>query len=140
MTTIFIPKTRDKKGYRLRCRFKTDPYPTPGRLDREKVQIAEQFVRDMHKQGWEHDLRYPFKMTGPFPVVSPVTIRPRRVPTAREMYQHVGQGARFLDMGEDTVSLVPSLVASEGWEYEIAGIFVRTQILTEYPDAHEEEL
>jgi hypothetical protein len=139
MTTIIIPPTREKKGYRLKCRFKTDPYPSMSRLDREKVTIAERFVRDMHNQGWEHDGRWPFKMTGPFPMVTPVTVRPRRAPTAQEMLPYVLNGARFLDKGENSASIVPILSLSEYWEYEIAGVFVRTQIITEYPDPHEEE-
>jgi hypothetical protein len=140
MTTIVIQPTREKKGYRLRCRFKTDAYPMPSRLDREKVTIAEKFVQDMHKQGWEHDVRHPFKMIGPFPMVTPVTIRPRRLPAAREMYEAVRNGARFLDSGEDTVRIAPRLLSSEYWEYELGGVFVRSQILTERPDAHEEIL
>lgn len=139
MTTIIIPRTRDKKGYRLRCRFKTDAYPSQARLDREKVTIAEKFVADMHKQGWEHDGRYPFKMAGPYPVLTITTVRPRRSPTAKEMMPYVMNGARFLDNGENTALEVPKLAMSEYWEYEIAGVFVRTEIITECADRHEEQ-
>lgn len=139
MTTIVLPKTLAKKPYRLRCRFRIEPSPPRFRLDREKVRVAERFVADMHKQGWEHDGRFGFEMRGPLPMVVPVTIRPRRVPTAREMAFAVARGERFRDMGQDTATLVPSILASEWWEYEIAGVFVRTQIMTELPDRHEEE-
>ena len=141
MTTIILPPpTRDKRGYRLRCRFKSDPYPMESRLDREKVVIAEKFVADMHKQGWEHDGRYGFKLTGPFPMIpAPITIRPRRMRTAREMLSGVMQGQRFRDEGENYAQPMPKLVFSEYWEYEISAIFVREEILTEYPDPHEEE-
>ena len=110
------------------------------RLDREKVKVADRFVTDMHKQGWEYVERYGFKMTGPYPMVVPVTIRPRRMPTAREMLPRVARGERFLDDGETGVSFVSSLGASEYFEYEIAAVFSREQILTERADAHEEEL
>ena len=140
MTTLIVRPTLDRKAYRLRCRFKIEPYPPPFRLDREKVKVAEQFVRDMHKQGWEYVERYGFKMTGPYPMVVPVTIRPRRMPTAREMLPRVARGERFLDNGDTGVSLVPSLGVSEWWEYSIIGVFSREQIMVERPDAHEEEL
>src|SRR3990167_1538400 len=140
MTTLLVRHTREKTPYRLRARFKIEPYPSPFRLDREKVKVAEQFVRDMHKQGWEYVESHGFKMTGPFPMVEPVTIRPRRTLTAREMLPRVARGERFLDDGDTGVSFVSSLGASEYWEYAIAAVFSREQILTERADAHEEEL
>lgn len=140
MTTFLLRPTLDRKAYHLRARFKIEPFPSPYRLDREKVKVAEQFVRDMHKQGWEQVESFGFKMTGPFPMVTPVTIRPRRMPTAREMLPGVREGYRFLDDGETPgVLIVPALAASEWWEYELAGVFAREQIMTERPDAHEEE-
>lgn len=140
MTTLLLRPTRDRKAYRLRCRFKIEPFPPPYRLDREKVKVAEQFVREMHKQGWEYVESFGFKMAGPFPMVVPTTIRPNRMPTAREMLPWVARGERFLDDGETGVSTVPALRESEWWEYELAGVFVRDQIMTEVADRHEEEL
>lgn len=137
---ILLRPSLDKRGYRLRCRFKIEPYPTKARLDRERVTVAEQFVSDMHKQGWEHDARHAFKMTGPFPMVPLTTIHPRSVPTAKEMVPYVKNGARFLDQGKSTATTIPPLDLSEWWEYEIAGVFVRTQIMTEYADRHEEQM
>ena len=94
----------------------------------------------MHKQGWVHDGRYEFVMKGPFPMVETMTIHHRRMPTAREMVASVAQGARFLDNGNSVARAMPTLALSEYWEYEIAGVFVREQIMTEVPDPHEEEL
>lgn len=140
MTTIILPKTFGKHGYRLKCRFKIEPYPGQSRLDIEKVRVAERFVQDMHKQGWENDGRFDFVMKGPLPMVVPMTIHPRHNLTARQMYTGVARGQRFLDEGSaPAVSLVGSLNTSEYWEYEIAGVFVRTQIMTETPDSWEEE-
>lgn len=139
MTTLILNPAREAKPYRLRCRFKTDPHPGRDRLEREKVRVAEMFVRDMHKQGWENDTRYGFTMKGPFPMVTPITLHPRRMLTAREMAPMVARGARFLDNADSGVRELPSLALSEYWEYEIAGVFVRPQIMTEYPDPHEEE-
>ena len=140
MTTLIVRPSRDKKPYRLRCRFRIEPHPGQGRLDREKVKVAEQFVRDMHKQGWENHTGSGFAMKGPFPPVIPVTIRPRRTPSARQMLAGVARGERVLDDGYTGVREVPLLGESEWWEYEIAGVFIRAQILTEVPDRHEEEL
>ncbi len=139
MTTLSMRPTLPKRAYKLRCRFKIEPHQAESRLGREKVRIAERFVKDMHAQGWENEPSYGFLMRGPLPMVTPVTIRPRRVPTAREMRAGVARGERFLDTGEDTARLMPTLAMSEWWEYEIVGIFVRPQIMTEYADRHEEQ-
>lgn len=138
MVSTIIRPSRDKKGYRLRCRFRIEPFPSQRRLDLEKVRVAEWFVRDMHKEGWENDNRFGFTMKGPFPMVEPVTIHVPRTPTAREMLPLVLQGARLLDPGGNAASVALTLASSDSWEYEIAGVFVRTQILTERPDAGEE--
>lgn len=141
MTTLLLRPTLDRKAYRLRCRFKIEPYPPPYRLDREKVKVAEQFVRDMHKQGWENVGSYGFEMRGPFPMVTPTALSIRRMPTAREMLPRVARGERFLDDGlTPGVMTMPILAESDWWEFEIAGTFAREQIMTERPDAHEEEL
>lgn len=139
MVTLMLPKTRDNKPYRLRCRFGIEPWPFPGRLAAEKVRWAEVFVDDMHLQGWEFISRYGVRMLGPFPKITPVTIRPRRTPSAREMLDGIMRGERFLDKGDNVVRLVPPLAESEWWEYELAAVFYRPQIMVEVPDLHEEE-
>ena len=137
MQTIIRP-TLDKKPYRLRCRFKIGPYPGRERIDRERVRVAERFIVDMKKQGWEYDARFGFEIKGPYVPVTPQPIRIPRTPTAREMAYAVSQGARFLDNClTPGVSNLPVLGESEYWEYELSSVFVRTQILTEQPDAHE---
>ena len=139
MTTLLMRPSRDKRPYRLRCRFKIDARPSRSRLEVEKVRIAERFVSDLHKQGWENLPSYGFKLRGPFPMVVPVTIKVPRKPTAREMESAVLQGARFLDNGRDYAKAVPKLHVSEYWEFEISGVFAREEIQVEYADRHEEE-
>ena len=149
-TQLLLRPTRDRKAYRLKCRFKIEPSPSPvrdsmgharwmSRLEREKVRIADWFVRDLRVEGWESLPSHGFKMRGPFPMVVPTTIRVVRPPSAREMRDAVMQGARFLDKGVNYAKSVPKLNASEWWEFEISGVFTREQIMTEIPDAHEEE-
>lgn len=135
---LILKTALPNKGYRLRCRFKIEPYPSVRRLDQEKVRVAERFVHDMHGQGWENDGRFGFKMTGPFPRVQPITIHPQRRLSAKEMLSGVLQGARFRDNGGALAWEMPKLVTSEWWEFELAGVFVRQQILTERPDPGEE--
>ena len=136
---LLLPREREKKPYRLRCRFKVHPHPTPDYLHSEKVRVAERFVADMHTQGWEYVPKFGFTMKGPFAVVEPVTIHVLRLPPAREMLARVRQGERFLASGQETQAAgVTPLQASEAWEYELAGVFIRPQIMTERPDAHEE--
>ena len=137
--SVLIKPSLDKKPYRLRARFKIEPHPWPERLDREKVRVAERFVRDMAAQGWTYDTRFGFRMTGPYPSIKPVTIHQPRTPSAREMMPHVAQGARFLEQGGTIAGLMPILGESEYWEYELAGVFVRDTLLVEQPDLHEEE-
>lgn len=134
-----IQPSRDKKPYRLRCRFKIERFPRLERLDREKVNVAERFVRDMKAQGWVYDNRFGFRMTGPYPVIEPVTIHIPRTPSARGMMPYVAQGARFLDQGGTVAMAMPLVAESESWEYELAGVFVRDAVLVERPDLHEEE-
>lgn len=140
MVALILPRNLDKKAYRLRCRFKIEPCPSIGRLDIEKVRVAERFVEDMRKQGWTHDPRFDFRLLGPFVPVVPVALNPRRTPTARQMLPGVLAGKRFLDDGATEVRNVPLLGESDYWEYEIAAVFVRTQVLTETADPHEERL
>ena len=134
-----ISPTRDRKAYRLKCRFKIYPHPLPSSLGIEKVRVAEMFVSDMRKQGWENLPAHGFRMYGPFPYVAPVTIHPVKAMTAREMLPLIRQGATIRDRGHDAAIRMPSLKASEWWEYEIAGVFSRPEILTEYADPHEEK-
>ena len=136
---VLIKPSLDKKPYRLRCRFKIERLPRLERLDREKVRLAEQFVRDMAAQGWVYDNRFGFRMTGPYPMIVPVTIHiPPRL-SASQMLPYVAQGARFLDEGGTRAMTMPRLETSEYWEYELAGVFVRDAVLIEQPDLHEEE-
>lgn len=146
---LLIRSSRDKKAYRLKCRFKIEPAPSPvrdamahmrwmSRLETEKVRVAEMFVRDLKVEGWENLPGYGFRMRGPMPHIEPVEIHmPPRL-SANEMLPQVAQGARCLDKGEDYAKPVPTLAMSEWWEFEISGVFAREEILTEYPDPHEE--
>ena len=133
-----IRPSLDKRGYRLRCRFKIDAYPWPSVLGREKVRMAERFVRDMAKQGWVYDDRFGFHMTGPYPRIEPVTIHIGRRPSAREMLPYVVNGARFLDEGGTAAGTMPKLIESEYWEFELSAIFIRAAILVETAELHEE--
>ena len=146
---LLLRASRDKKPYRLKCRLKIEPCPSPvrdydghlrwrSRLEREKVQTAERFVSDLKAQGWGHLPSSEIRMRGPFPMVVPKPIHVVRALSAKEMLPHVAQGARFLDRGTDGVSLVPNIDASEWWEFEISAVFLREEILTEVPDSHEE--
>lgn|SRR3990167_7272440 len=139
MTTLIIKPNRDKRAYRLKCRFKIEPYPRVDRLEREKVRVAEMFVEDMKKQGWDYVERYGFSMAGPFPYVAPVTIHMPPPLSARGMVRNVAQGARYLDESGSMATEVPKLHATEWWEFELKGTFAREEILTERADPHEEK-
>ena len=135
---LMIKPSRDRKPLKLHCRFKIEAYPLPSRLDRARVRTAEEFVRDMHKQGWEHVERFGFTMTGPFPRVETVTIHPVSQLSAREMLPAVMQGNPLRDRGQDYASAVLPLGMNEYWEYDIVAVFQRPQMVIEYADLHEE--
>ena len=103
----------------------------------EKVTVAERFVEDMRKQGWVYN-NSGFKMTGPYPAIDPISIRVPRTPSAREMLAGVSQGQRFLAPGGTVAGLMPTLIESEVWEFEIAAVFIRETIMEEQPGLHEE--
>jgi len=127
-----------KKPYRLKCRFAIDAYPHPDWLTKEAKKIAEQFVRDMKAQGWEHVPEYQFKIDGPFPKVTPMTVKQVRQPTAREMLPYILQGATFPDKGGTMAQDLLPLDQQEYWEFELSAVFFRETLLVEYPDPHEE--
>ena len=137
--TLLLRPARDKKAYRLKCRFKIEAYPYPDRLERAKVRMAERFVEDMHKQGWEYAEQFGFKMKGPFPMVETMILRRPRQHSAKEMLAGVLAGNPYRDEGVDYAKPVLALDMQEYWEYELCATFSRMEILTEYPDAHEEE-
>mgnify|MGYP001608998517 FL=1 len=136
-----------KKAYRLRCRFRVGAYPSQRELYSGKIEAAEQFVRDMRKQGWEYvggSSRMPpqaqgFRMTGPYPVIEPVTIHVAKELPAAEQFAGMLRGNRYRDGGGTIASTVLPLEENERWEYELAAVFVHETILTEVPDPHEME-
>ena len=140
MTQTLIRPSLDRRAYRLKCRFRIEPYPRVERLEREKVRIAEMFVSDMNKQGWAYVPEHGFTMKGPFPFVAPTTLHTPRSLPARDMLPGVMNGVRFRDSGGSVARLVPALNMTEWWEFELQGIFSRPQVMVEYPDLHEEEL
>lgn len=144
MPEVLIRKDHGKRAYRLRCRFKVGAYPLPSWLEKAKYAAADQFVKDMRTQGYEYMDKFGFKLLGPFvPLV--VTNLPSRhmqanwqVPS-REMLPMLKAGRRFLAPPDPYAMTNPSLEESEGWEYELAGVFVHKAILMETPDSHEEK-
>lgn len=136
---IILPKVRENTPYWFKCEVVTDAYLPKDRLIAKLADVAERFVRDMHQQGYEYVVGSKWKVEGPIAPVKPVTIRVPRQLTARQMEPYVRNGARFLDRGSDSVALVRSLREYDRWVFFLKGMFYRPQILTEYPDAHEEE-
>jgi hypothetical protein len=143
---VLLRQKRDKKAYRLRCRFKIDSLPRPEWLEKAKFAAAERFVEDMRKQGWEYVGKFGFKMTGPFPATETV-ILPKRGEQARwhlpsaDLLPAIEAGYRIGQTpASDYTQEVPLLGETGCWEYELAGVFAHEQILTEYADPHEERM
>ena len=129
------PADLGKKAYRLRCRFRVGAFPGPRILEKAKYIAAEQFVHDMHTQGWEYVDRFGFAMTGPYPAVDAITVHQVRQPSAREMLAGgAAQGNRFRKQGGTVAQNVLPLAENENWEYELAGVFVHNVIVAEVPD------
>lgn len=141
---ILVRPNRETKAYRLRCRFSIVAFPKPRFLERAKFEAAEEFVSDMAKQGWTYVSKFGFKMTGPFPKTVTVTLPKRsqqdrwHIPSA-EMIRAVRAGYTIdRPPPVDYVSTVPLITETDEWEYELAGVFTRPELLTERPDEHEE--
>jgi len=130
MPEILLRPDLGKRAYRLRCRFTVDAYPTREWLDKAKVAAAEAFVKDMGKQGWQYQDKYGFRLSGPFPAISPVALLSK----AKQNRWHLN--ARYpvtlrQQAQDNYVANVPALNATDKWEFELAGVFVRPTILTE---------
>ena len=145
MTVLLFRPDLGKKAYRLKCRFVIEAFPTQDWLDKKKIETAERFVSDMKKQGWEYDpnkivpSERGFKLRGPFQA-TPVMVLPKapRIIPNHEALARVKAGDLMRDTGEDYAVTVPILSESAQWEYEISAVFIRSTILVETPDKHEE--
>lgn len=146
---LLLRPEQPKRGYRLRCRFAIEAHPKPEWLDKVKFKVAEDFVKDMEKQGWEYDpnkvepaLRG-FRLTGPY-TFTPITGLPSKTEqfrfSARRDLDKVlrGDRMRLQDLSR-YVADVPVLEENEKWEYELSAVFIREQILIEVPDNLAEE-
>ncbi len=134
---IIIKPSQDRKPHYLAARFTTHPAPSRALIEVEKVRLAERFVEDMRKQGWDY-AGQGFTLTGPFPHIEPITIHMPKALTARQMAPMVANGARFQDDGGTVAPMMPTLAESEGWDFKIAAVFSRSDLFTETPDLHEE--
>ncbi len=138
-TELLLRREREKRPYRLKCRIATDPYPAPDELKRQIRIGLELFVSDMRKQGWEWLSYAKPKLTGPYvPVRTQVIHRPRTL-SAAAMMPYVMRGIPLPAENGTSALAMPILEEEESWEYELSLTFIRPQIMTEIPDAHEVE-
>ena len=131
-----------KKAYRLKCRFVIGAFPSERTLEKAKYEAAGRFIRDMAKQGWQHVEPHGFKMSGPFPhteiVILPKRSEQEQWHTPSRQMLASGRFARAVIDG-GYVRSVPLVTETDSWEFELAGVFIHSTILTEVPDAHEEQ-
>jgi len=145
VTEVIIRPERGKKAYRLRCRFRVEAHPSERWLEKAKYRAAEEFVRDMAKQGWEYLSKHGFKMTGPYPAIETVRLpkasqQPQWHIPSRDMLEAIQAGYRLNPPPDEGgyAKTVPLIDETDKWEYELAGVFLREKILSEVPDKHEE--
>jgi len=127
-----------RRAYRLRFAVIGDPQLTVEGLRRGLSGAIDEVERQMRQQGFvfagENTIQYESKR----PYVEPMTIRPLRRPTAREMLPQVAQGARFRAPEETLAVPMPTFEASDAWEYIFSAIFVHDTIRIDIPKPHEE--
>ena len=135
MPGLLLRSDLGKRPYRLRCRFKIGDHPRLEQVQKASAKAAEQFVKDMHVQGWEFVPKYGFDMRGPFPALKVIPL-PKAPPqlTARQMAPLVAAGHKFRAAPLEGVQSVPLLGETDGWEYELRGVFTHKTILTELED------
>ncbi len=137
-----------KRGYRLKCRFTVEAYTRPEAVNKLKFKVAELWVQDMYKQGFDYDPNVlpmderGFKLVGPF-VSTPITGLPKtsdiRPMSGREALRRVLTGDPLRDTGKNFVANLPAIHETDKWEYEISAVFVHTTLMAEIPDSHEED-
>lgn len=144
MLELLLRPDLGKKAYRLKCRFLIGAYPSERTLEKAKFHAADLFIQDLAKQGWENVSKHGFKMSGPFAAVQVINL-PKRSQQERwhtpskDMIAAVSAGYKPPPPPpESYVQTVPDVAESEDWEFELAGVFVHSTIMTELPDLHEE--
>lgn len=144
MLELLLRPDLGKKAYRLKCRFVIGAYPSERTLEKAKFHAADLFVRDMAKQDWENVSKHGFQMRGPFAAVQVVNL-PKRSQQERwhtpskDMIAAIHAGyTPSLPTAPNYVQTVPDVAEADDWEFELAGVFVHSTIMTELPDPHEE--
>ncbi len=136
---LLLRRERDRKPYRLKARIVTGPYPSPGELQLAIRRGLEMFVADLEKQGWTWLPNVQHKLTGPYvPVRTQIIHRPLTL-SAAQMMPYVMRGIPLPTENGTSALMMPILEEQESWEYELSLTFIRPQIMTEIPDAHEVE-
>ena len=144
MTELITQPEASKRPCRLRCRFKVDAAPSHPHLrriwlralEKMKYRMAERFIKDMARQGWEYLDKHGIRMTGPYTAVTPVDLRHykrRHFNAQTPVFGRNGSGPEL------AVVTLPPLAEADHWEYELAAVFLHKRLLVEVPDAQEEK-
>lgn len=137
---LIIRTPREKKAYRLRCRFTVDAGASQDSIDKMKIRVAEKFVEDMKKQGWEYDpnkieaSQRGFTLKGPF-LPTPITGLPKfheRIRfNSREALPRVMAGDPMRLPDKSWVVDMPTITTTDKWDYELSAVFIRPTIMIE---------
>lgn len=128
-----------KKAYRLKFCVTGHARMTAEQLRRGLNACLDDMERQLKAQGFRFAGEDTIQFVRKQPHIEPMTIRPQRPPSSREMEYAVRQGAKFRAPLHDTLAQnVPLLMESDAWDYLFSALFVHETILTDKPDLHEE--
>ena len=140
MVELLLRPDLGKKAYRLKCRFTIEANHKPEYLEKVKYKVAEEFINDIKKQGWEYDPnRLPpsergFKLTGPYPA-TPMTGLPTKAEqfrfNAKRDMPRIAAGDKMRLPELNYAQSVPLLGETDKWEYELSAVFIHATILVE---------
>ena len=144
MVQLLVRPDLGRKAYRLKCRFTVNAFPDPELLAKEKFRVAEMFVTDMAKQGFDYLDKHGFRMSGPYPQIRTITLPKRHLQKqwhtpSRELLPGLSQG-RIPHKVDDPgyVTTLGQMHETDAWDFELSGVFVHKTILVETADGHEE--
>ena len=120
--TTFVRAAPEWRPMRLHCRFVTNASPRPEEIEAERLKATDRFVDDMARQGWRL-VGAPALVGGPFPATPRAAAVPKAPP--RRTRRLGPRDTRPDPYPEGVVKELPTLLTTDAWEYELAGVFVR---------------
>ena len=127
-----------KRAYRLKFAVLGDPYLTVEALRRGLSGAIDEVERQLRQRGFVFAGEDTIEFVRKQPYIEPMTIRPYRAPTSRQMAAGVAKGNRYRAPEETLALPYPTFEAARSWEYIFSALFVHDVLMADIPAPHEE--